>query len=228
MSYRICLILVAIGCLAGPVAQLAAEDIFPPPWDETLPNQTSQTWEASESNFAIGAPILATSAENPYGSPTVTLLGNWDYEEIPGPKEGQGDIPTWHVGAGGGTLTITVPNNPGGDLKQIFWQITSDKSVTPTGNPPTTDPPGTVLPSPHPQIQWPVGTWYTYNGLLQIEPNPESETITFPGLVECTNISEIVIDTVCTTIPEPATSVLLGTCALGVLAGAWRRRTRTK
>jgi len=222
--------LCSIAFVAALALQAAAEDLNPPPWDQSLPNQTSQIWEATplgEPGTNISGMVLWPQINplymNPFGEASATLAGTWDYEVIDGPKEGQGPIPTWHVGEPGGSLVIKIPNNPnGGDVKQVFWQITSDKSVTPQGSPPTSNPPGTAS-TPYPHVQWPVGTWYTYNGLLTIRPNPASETITF-DLVPSTNISEIVVKTVCISVPEPGTLALLGMAAVGLLAYAWRRR----
>jgi hypothetical protein len=119
-------------------------------------------------------------------------------------------------------VSIWIPNNPDENLmKKIFWQMTSDKSPTPTGSPPTTMPPGTSQPAPNPQIQHDASQWYTYNGLNEIVPNPDGEWLTFE-LVDSTNIEEIVIKTVC--MPEPATLSLMAMGGLGVLLGRRRRR----
>ena len=118
-------------------------------------------------------------------------------------------------------VSIWIPNNPDPNLvKKIFWQMTSDKSATPTGDRPTTVPPGTGHPAPNPQIQHDASTWYTYNGLNEIIPNPDGEWLTFE-LVDSTNIEEIVIKTVC--MPEPATLALLGAGGLGILLARRRR-----
>jgi hypothetical protein len=61
--------------------------------------------------------------------------------------------------------------------------------------------------------------WYTYNGVIEIRPNPKGEWITW-DLLPSTNIEEIVIDTVCV-VPEPMT---LAVMALGGLALLRRRR----
>ena len=75
------------------------------------------------------------------------------------------------------------------------------------------------MPTGLPAIQWPTDNWYTYNGMLEIRPNPAGEWIYF-DLVQSTNIEEIVIKTIC--IPEPMTLSLLG---LGGLAVIRRRRS---
>lgn len=187
-------------------------DLNPPPWDLSLPNQTWQAWE-----FTLDAGPFPTEYQNSYGEP---FLENYQ-ATWPDPVEGPDGtiIDTLHIDEPGG-LTIYIENNPEPlPVKWIYWQITSDKSPTPTGTGPTTTTPsgqtGTNLPAPYPQIQHPNGTWYTYNGLIEIRPNPEAEWITF-DFVPSTNIEEIVIYTVCT-IPEPTTMALLGLGSLALL-----------
>jgi len=119
-------------------------------------------------------------------------------------------------------VSIWIPNSPDPNLfKLVFWQMTSDKSPTPTGNPPTTNPPGTSEPTGIPQIQHDASLWYTYNGMNKIIPNPDGEWLTFE-LVDSTNIEEIVIKTIC--MPEPATLALLGAGAVLTLVVRRRRR----
>jgi len=193
---------VALSCLAGPLAQ--ARDLWEPPWDPTLPNQTSQMWE-----FIVNPGPEPTWADNPYGMPELQVIEGTYPDVVEGP-EGE-LIPTWHIGPGGG-VDIIVPNNPDPNLlKIIFWQVTSDKAPAPGG--PVTNPPGVTQPSPHPQIQWPNGTWYTYNGIVEIPCNPPMEVIHF-DFPESTNIEEIVIKTIC--IPEPASLLLLCVGAAGL------------
>jgi hypothetical protein len=195
-------------------------DINDPPWDASLPNQTSQAWEFTDLTFPY-QPFAPVTFSNDYGEPTITTTTVTWPDIVPGP-EGI-EIPTLHIDEPGG-LTIWIPNNPDPNLeKLIFWQVTSDKSPTPTGTGPSVTTPGgatgTNLPAPYPQVQYPGTTWYTYNGLIRVVPNPEGEWITFDFVVS-TNIEEIVINTVC--IPEPATLSLLTLGGLALL----RRRGR--
>ena len=151
-----------------------------------------------------------------------------------GPDDAIPDTPTVHIGVNGPDglpasgvpvpVSIWIPNNPDPNLvKKVFWQMTSDKSPTPLGDPPTITgsdgTTGTSVPSGLPHIQHDASTWYTYNGMLELRPNPDGEWITF-GLVDSTNIEEIVIKTVC--MPEPATMGLLAVG--GVLALIRRKR----
>jgi len=78
------------------------------------------------------------------------------------------------------------------------------------------------VPTGIPQYQHDASAWYTYNGMIEIQPNPDGEWLTFE-LVDSTNIEEIVIKTIC--MPEPATLALLGA---GGLAMALVRRRRVR
>jgi len=141
------------------------------------------------------------------------------------------DTPTVHIGVLDPTgapdtsrpvpVRIWIPNDPQDrPVKKIFWQMTSDKSPTPQGDPPTTNPPGTSVPTGIPHYKHDASNWYTYNGMNEIRPNPDGEWLTFE-LVDSTNIEEIVIKTIC--MPEPAT---LGLLAAGGLMMFVRRRRR--
>lgn len=220
---RIVVVLAAVGLMA---ASAAAEDVHDPPWDRTEPAATYVRWDFPTD--------LTTPVElnNEFGDPEIEWPGLATPQEIMG-WDGT-EIMTWHIGGEAGTtspVTIWVPNKKDENLvKKIQWQMTSDKSATPTGasGPSVTVPGADGLPTapaggPTHTPYGPQGlggTWYVYGGLIEIRPNPEGEWITF-DLVPSTNIAEIVIDTIC--IPEPATLSLL---ALGGLLTLLRRRSR--
>ena len=188
-----------VAVLAAPAL---AEDLWDPPWNPTYPTNTHVWWDFPRD---LTAPV---EFHNPYGNPQIVWPQGTTMQTIP---DWNGKyINTWHIGGPEGSfspLSIWIPNNPDENLvKKILWQMTSDKSPTPTGAPPTTDPPGTSMPDPYPTVGYPHSEWYSYNGLIEIRPNPRGEWLTF-NLAQSTNIAEIVIDTVC--IPEPATLALL-------------------
>jgi hypothetical protein len=221
MFRRSCLGLAVFTCLMNSAAPLAAIDYFPLPWDPSLPNQTRQVWESAPGGWVPGYFLVPTTYNNPYGLPAMKLNGGatyWDDQTILGPH-GE-EILTYAVILDGASIVVAVPNcgkpNP---TKLIQWQITADQPVTPSGQP-TTDPAGVAMAGP--SHDWGVGSWYTYSGMLTIEPNPDREYITFAGLTAGTNISEILVKTVCT--PEPTGFVLMGTGTLLLVALARRRR----
>ena len=220
----------------------AATDYYDPPWDETLPNTTSQAWEVVDiygqthppeggpytlpEEIPAGSTFYASDFRNEYGEPSVTLEpndvtsgGSWEWDEVTGP-DGTTEIITWHYDGPEGTLgkvTVTINNNKDENrYKLLFYQVEADGSITPTGDGPFTDPPGSIQPLPDGyQSARQLGNgWYGYTGLMQIVPNPEKETFTF-YVTPCTNISEIVIDTICA--PEPASMGLLLFGAAGLL-----------
>ncbi len=232
--------------LLGTTTRAMAEDLKDPPWvdqtgwvlgdpsdprwDPGLGSMTSQAW-----NFDLSEP---DPTSNEYGPVSIEIVnGEIIYEYVDGtgavvPVLGPNGNPTGAVQIGtgdgtGGQIRITITNDPQErPLKMIFTQITSDKapsgvSTSPAGTPVpgagTPGPTGWGVPpnAPAPSGRW----WYTYFGLYQIIPNPDSETviIDFP---DGTYVEEIVIDTICT-VPEPATMSFL---ALGGLAVLRRRR----
>lgn len=196
---------------AGPVL---ARDIVPLPWDPAYPTVTSQAWE-----FTHDPPGPWSYANNPYGPPSMVADGDWTWPfQANGPDGAQ--ITVLHFGPGGGSISVTIPNNPNPNLQKLIqYQVTSDKGMNGV---PTTTPPGTIVPGSLGNAGWPNSNWYTYSGVIGIPGNPSVETIIF-NFYPDTNVEEIVIKTVC--IPEPAT---VGLLAAGLSALALRRRKRRR
>jgi len=202
----------------------------PPPetWNRHDPGSTFQHW-----HFATGMECSTPELfDNPHGCPIAEIddLTGWEYGDWEAPPEMGGPIVSgWHaIAAGGGSITLTIPNTPDPNaIKYLFIQLTSSKApsdVSVAGSGPATSYTSGTFPTGRSQIQWPApgpypgsGPWYTYNYGLTIEPNPTSETITIT-VPECTVIDQIVVDTIC--IPEPAS---LGLLVLGSLALLRRR-----
>jgi len=217
--------------ILGPMGMgLFPGDVVPSPmWATDLDNPYGEPW--------IEWPCGEYEVEDPSGVTgivTAVVTVDWvDYMPPWGetPDDAIPGVPTVHIGVydaeGNGdtsrpvTVSIWIPNDPEDrPVKKIFWQMTSDKSPTPQGDPPTTNPPGTSVPTGIPHYKHDATNWYTYNGMNEIRPNPDGEWLTFE-LVHSTNIEEIVIKTIC--MPEPAT---LGLLAAGGLMMFVRRRRR--
>lgn len=193
---RIMVQMTAILVLAGSAAN--GEIIWQPPWVEDPSDPqwqggttTTQVWEFNDH------PTNPSTVDNPFGQPFVDITGTY-----PDPVTGPGGdvINTWHIDTDGGELVIHVPNDPRTNARKvIFIQLTSDKG--PLLGSPTSNPPGTVS-YPKPAINHNGTGWYTYTAQIEIPFNPPQETITYT-FPESTNISELVVNTIC--VPEPIT-----------------------
>jgi len=199
------------------------------PWHRGDPGSTHQLWELTEN------PGPQPSASfNPYGVALLTVTNGQYPDIVPGP-DGL-DVPTWHfgelvTGADGtvqempGTLDIFVPNSPiQNPVKLVYVQITTDKSTL-NNQEPNTFPLAAGISHPGPIIKHGPGSWYTYNWLIEIRPNPEFERITFV-FPYCTNISQVVVDSICAPVPEPSSLATLGASGLFTGMLSLRRRRR--
>ncbi len=217
---KLCLLMVAVGLMLVLSQTVMGEDVVPPPW---VTDPTDPQWDGGSTTFQVWEfaqdPYSDPYYENEWGPPEV-IFTNATPQIAPGPflddTTGEPiDIWTWHIDGTGG-IDIIVQNDPRpNDMKIIWVQITADKAPGPTS--PSSNPSGTTT-YPVPAWQHPNLPWYTFTARIDIPYNPEFEIIHY-DFPESTNISEIVVDTIC--IPEPATLSLL---VLGGLVMLRRRR----
>jgi len=110
--------------------------------------------------------------------------------------------------------------------KSIWCQVTYWSTV---GGVPVfsveSDSPGWTLIVDDPEHRFDHGDgWVTQVCMALLQPNPNSETIVISGLVdETVYIDEVVIDTLCWTIPSPSA---LTAGLVGIAVVVTRRRTR--
>jgi len=101
---RIATAVVVLGLMA---ASAAADDMWDPPWDMTVPGATYQVWDFT---MEPDGPFIV---ENPFGDPMIEWPAFVNYEEIIGPDDTP--VGAWHIGGEPGTtspVTVWVPNNP--------------------------------------------------------------------------------------------------------------------
>jgi hypothetical protein len=237
-----CFCLLLFGALIGAMVAPAFADIQPPGFDDPVNNPTRQKWEPQPMGapgdppvpLLPGTQLPPVEVDNPFGPPPVaepgpTPEGEWVNEWFEGPDGPL--IPTWHyIGEPGTTteLNIWVPNSPDPNpVKYLTISSVSDKAISSATNPLVITPAGggpdqgvTRISSSATQL--PNGTWYRYESLYKIEPNPTGEWITL-NVIECTNIASIEIKTVCMPVPEPASVIMLG--LLGLVAACLYRRS---
>lgn len=228
--------IVVVVCLSVTSTGWAIDYWGGPPSPENggwVRGEPGSTYQKFDMTTPIAGPNPANINENPFGCPTIEMYeGEWEWGIVEGPAGDGTTVDAWHSASepGGGTLKITIPNDPQDNpIKKIYIQMTTTKSptsITVTG----TDAAGGsytsgTFPTGRPSIQHPGGVagsgpWYTYSYGLTIKPNPKSEDILI-NMPYCAWIDQIDIDTICT-IPEPATMCLLGLGGLAIL----RRRRR--
>jgi hypothetical protein len=198
----------ALGLIIGAVVGSAlADDLYPPPW-RGLPGSTYQQWE-----FSTNAnPAAPTYVNNPYGTPSAMVLGNFPYTRWKNTDYGHQGV--WQFED---FMVFMLPNadiqNP---VKYIWVQVTysADGGADPML---FTIPPDVGVVQTVNKTQLDAYYWHgTY--LLTIEPNPVSEQLWLEPR-DCTiYVDQVVIDTIC--IPEPSVFALM---ALGGILSLRRR-----
>lgn len=212
ISKRIGGLLLAAAVIA-PVA--AAHDLTPPPWRGD-PGSTFQHWMFNQPPNPAG-PTLPDQLQQVPG------LGQPSYME-PGPFQ-------WHptfmgMGGvlsvpGGGVVRFFIPNfeEPPPHFKKIRVQLTwftgnPNTIVIPPGGPAIG---GTVSTQPIPGTAWNHSTVD-----FMLDGCPPYEFVAIRNLTsDKVFLDQVVIDTICTPVPEPATMA-----ALGIGAFAFIRRKR--
>lgn len=216
--------------------QAFAEDIFPAPWQiNPLDPQWAggQTliakWEGVHNATTAGTGVVQYPAVwnctfPPAFTPRIEYT-NAQIATAPGFNPPDVPIETIHIGDYdtpsdpiGGGIDIVICNNPlEGSRKVIHIQVTSDKGYT---GPMTSSPSGTFTPGA--SGGYPGTSWYTYEATIDIPYNPPYEVvhIDFP---DSTDISEIVVKTICVPVPEPST-LALGFCGLVGAVVLFRKR----
>jgi len=206
---RHALLMTAVLALAGPAW---ADDLTPPPWDRGDPSATFQEWRFD--NPPAAGTIYPEIDDNQFGDPSI-LDPYWpgDSSYLP---EWDGRDGVWNPY---NDFWIDLPNDPAElPLKDIYLQITwnlftdqgrdAEYPIPEVYMPgaPYTNEVGLVDEYPL-DSNWMYSRWH-----IQIWPNPEFESLYFPGGMSEYFIDQIVVDTIC--IPEPASLTILALASL--------------
>ncbi len=216
MNFRI---IVALALGMGVVGSALADDLRPPPWVRGTPGTTAQEWDFFTPAVPLPPDGNSVPTFNPFGPPAL--------DSAPGSTwlpTFAGRVGVWEVHPGG-SLNFRIPNlfNPT-FVKDLWLQVTyfgptPVDSVTVPGLPPFG--PGAFI------GEIPMGGgWIHRTVSYQIFPQPDLEFVSLmnqspTGQSIC--IDQVVIDTRCRPVPEPATFATMGV-GLAALVGIRRRR----
>jgi len=212
MSRRLLVLALAAVFVGLSAASVFADDLNPPPW-RGQPGTTFALWQFLTPDPNPQPDMLY----NPYGIPWTHVV----------PGIGQNWWSFWGGRQGvwpfSGSITVGIPNRPGGEYKDIWVQITwaqqainespivrvgnvfgSDVHKVPLG--PTNEPYGD-------------GIWWHSTYTLRLYPNPPYEEVVIDGAIM---VDQLVIDTIC--IPEPSSLLALSGGVVGLVGFVIRRR----
>jgi hypothetical protein len=197
-----------------------ADDLVPPPWRLSNGTATVQEWDfntGSQSLTPDGNNWGGTSWVNPHGTPSA-IISNANYQSTFGTRTG-----VWRMTSPVDTMDFFIPNDLGGTgIKSLWIQITwlDAANVGPGVNISSTVFNGSLNPVSS-QLLSDGWTHAVYS--VDFGPCPANETIRLSGLTfgAISFVDQVVIDTICRPVPEPATMAILG---LGGLALVRKRR----
>lgn len=201
-----------------------ADDLLPPPWRLSNASATVQEWDfmAPNSGLAPDGNVWGSNGSgyvNPHGLPLLTNAQGF-YQSTFGPRNG-----VWRLTLPTDELRFDIPNDTGGmGVKSVFIQVTwLDAQFTG---------PDVFLSSSSFSGQLTAATtnllsdgWTHATYQVDFGPCPSSETIVLKGHTAgaVMFIDQVVIDTICRPVPEPAT---LASLAVGSFALLRRRKER--
>jgi len=188
---------------------------------------TSQTWGFGTS----ASPAAPESVSNPYGSPSAAInynppFGTGWYSTLP---EVYGSAWGWWDIADG-SIVLGIPNRPNADpaswkdiqISIVYWKDMNQAPLV------QVDPAAESVIQDAPVLleNGPVGgAWYRDVWRLRLVPNPDFETISILGApMWGSQIDEIIIDTRCVSVPEPASLTALVMGGFALLMGRRRQR----